>query len=95
MIQYGIILVWNLSVDGYVLESWNKGSTKTLYFYARYTYPIMEDNLRRRIKMKNVIAYIKKHLKKFIVGVVLFVVTLGGSLLYKCLKKEHPQEEEL
>lgn len=31
--------------------------------------------------------FIKEHLKKFIVGATLFVLTLGGSLLYKLLKK--------
>lgn len=42
---------------------------------------------------------IKKHLKKIIVGVVLFVITLGGSLVYKYLKnrpyEEDYEEEEL
>lgn len=32
-------------------------------------------------------AFIKKHVKKIIVGACLFVLTLGGSLLYKILKK--------
>jgi hypothetical protein len=53
----------------------------------------MEDKLRRRIKMKKLMEAIKKHLKKIVVGVVLFVITLGGSLVYKYLKNQ-PQEDE-
>ena len=43
--------------------------------------------------MKKVMETIKKHLKKIIIGVVLFVITLGGSLVYKYLKNQ-PQEDE-
>ena len=44
--------------------------------------------------MKKVMDYIKKHAKKFIIGAVVCVVTLGGSLVYKALKHQ-PEEEEL
>ena len=37
--------------------------------------------------MAKVKAFIKKHLKKFIIGAALCVLTLGGSLLYKLFKK--------
>ena len=33
--------------------------------------------------MKTIMEFIKQHLKKFIVGAVLFVITFGGYGLYK------------
>lgn len=38
--------------------------------------------------MKAIIEYVKKHVKQFIIGVALFVFTLGGYGIYKLYKSK-------